>query len=83
MFYHKSIKWIYSGEAWYINFIFVGYPIHPMSFLLKLWWIVQASYWIHTVPELYFQRIKKDEWAARIRHATAAFAFVALAYGFK
>lgn len=54
-----------------------------MSFLLKLWWIVQASYWIHAVPELYFQRIKKDEWAGRIRQAVAAFAFVALAYGFK
>lgn len=61
----------------------LGYPNHPMSFLLKLWWIVQASYWIHCIPELYFQRVKKDEWAGRIRQAAAAFSFVALAYGFK
>lgn len=60
-----------------------GYPNHPMSFLLKLWWIVQAAYWLHTIPELYFQRIKKDEWVGRIRHACGAFAFIAAAYGFK
>lgn len=54
-----------------------------MSFLLKLWWIVQAAYWIHTLPELYFQRIKKDEWTGRTGQAIVAFTFVALAYGFK
>lgn len=66
-----------------INVTCLGYPNHPMSFLLKLWWVVQAAYWIHTIPELYFQRIKKDEWSGCIRHAAVAFAFVGLAYGFK
>ncbi|XP_063395211.1 translocating chain-associated membrane protein 1 [Cydia fagiglandana] len=72
-----------EGFAFNISQLWDGYPNHPMSFLLKLWWIVQAAYWIHTLPELYFQRIKKDEWAGRIRQALIAFTFVALAYGFK
>lgn len=71
-----------EGFIFNISQLWDGYPSHPMTFLLKLWWIVQAAYWLHIVPELYFQRIKKDEWAARIRHASGAFAFVALAYGF-
>ncbi|CAG9796597.1 unnamed protein product [Diatraea saccharalis] len=72
-----------EGFVFNISKLWDGYPDHPMSFLLKLWWVVQAAYWLHTIPELYFQRIKKDEWAARIRHAAVAFAFVAVAYGFK
>ncbi|KPI94867.1 PREDICTED: translocating chain-associated membrane protein 1 [Papilio xuthus] len=72
-----------EGFIFNISYLWDGYPDHPMSFLLKLWWVVQAAYWVHTIPELYFQKVKKDEWAGRIRHAAAAFAFVAAAYGFK
>ncbi|XP_047530946.1 translocating chain-associated membrane protein 1 [Vanessa atalanta] len=72
-----------EGFLFNISLLWDGYPNHPMSFLLKLWWIVQASYWIHTIPELYFLRIKKDEWSGRIRHAIVAFAFLAMAYCFQ
>ncbi|XP_041975418.1 translocating chain-associated membrane protein 1 [Aricia agestis] len=72
-----------EGFAFNISSLWEGYPNHPMSFLLKLWWVIQAAYCIHLIPELYFQRIKKDEWSGRIRHAITAFAFLALAYGFK
>ncbi|XP_028156005.1 translocating chain-associated membrane protein 1 [Ostrinia furnacalis] len=72
-----------EGFVFNISKLWDAYPDHPMSFLLKLWWIVQAAYWLHTIPELYFQRIKKDEWAGRTRSAAIAFAFVAVAYGFK
>ncbi|CAG4978732.1 unnamed protein product [Parnassius apollo] len=72
-----------EGFIFNISRLWDGYPNHTMSFLLKLWWVVQAAYWLHTIPELYFQRIKKDEWAGRIKYATAAFAFVAVAYVFK
>ncbi|KAJ2947882.1 hypothetical protein O0L34_g9670 [Tuta absoluta] len=81
------VTFIWGGDAilregfiFNISSLWDGYPNHPMSFLLKLWWVVQGAYWLHTIPELYFQRVKKDEWAARIRHAVSAFAFVAAAY---
>ncbi|XP_053620728.1 translocating chain-associated membrane protein 1 [Plodia interpunctella] len=88
VFHLVSLVWggdaiLREGFIFNISQLWDRYPDHPMSFLLKLWWVVQASYWLHTVPELYFQRIKKDEWAGRIRHAAGAFGFVALAYGFK
>lgn len=87
IFHFATLLW--GGDAifrekfiWDIPQLWQGYPNHPMSFMLKLWWVVQAAYWIHAIPELYFQKIKKDEWAGRIRQAAVAFTFVALAYGF-
>lgn len=74
---------IREGIVSNVSSLWEGWPNHPMSFLLKLWWVVQAAYWIHSIPELYFQRIKREEWSGRIRHAAVAFAFVGLAYGFK
>lgn len=53
-----------------------------MTFLLKLWWVVQAAYWFHAIPELYFQRIKREEWPARIQQAVAGFVLTVAAYGF-
>ncbi|CAK1540001.1 unnamed protein product [Leptosia nina] len=72
-----------EGFLFNIPQLWDGYPNHSMTFLLKLWWVVQAAYWIHTIPELYFQRVKKDEWAGRIRQAVVGFTFVSLAYFFK
>ncbi|CAG4964881.1 unnamed protein product [Colias eurytheme] len=86
----QLMTFIWGGDAIFregflfnIPQLWDGYPNHPMTFLLKLWWVVQAAYWIHTIPELYFQRVKKDEWAGRIRQAVVAFTFVSLAYAFK
>ncbi|XP_038208100.1 translocating chain-associated membrane protein 1 [Zerene cesonia] len=86
----QLMTFIWGGDAIFregflfnIPQLWDGYPNHPMTFLLKLWWVVQAAYWIHTIPELYFQRVKKDEWAGRVRQAVVAFTFVTLAYAFK
>lgn len=88
VFHLLTVLWggdaiIREGFVANITKLWEGYPNHPMSFLLKLWWVVQAAYWIHAIPELYFQRIKKDEWSGRIKQAIVGFAFVAAAYGFK
>lgn len=72
---------LYVFEKLYYNF--AGYPNHPMSFLLKLWWVVQASYWFHAIPELYFQRIKREDWPSRIQQAVAGFSLTLAAYAFR
>ncbi|KOB74138.1 Translocation associated membrane protein, partial [Operophtera brumata] len=74
VFHLMTLLWggdaiIREGFVFNISHLWEAWPNHPMSFLLKLWWIVQASYWIHAIPELYFQRIKREEWGGRIRHA--------------
>lgn len=39
------------------NGLWFGYPHSTMSYLYKMFWIIQLSYWIHTFPELYFQKV--------------------------
>lgn len=57
------------------------YPM-PMSASLKLFFIGQLSYWLHCYPELYFQRIKKEDILQRVIHATFGLAFTFAAYFF-
>ncbi|XP_011869429.1 PREDICTED: translocating chain-associated membrane protein 1 [Vollenhovia emeryi] len=58
-----------------------SYPV-PMSASLKLFFIGQLSYWLHCYPELYFQRVKKEEILQRVLHATIGCFFTFSAYFF-
>lgn len=60
--------------------LWVDYPNHPMSFLHKLYFIIQLAYYVHMLPELYFQKVKKDEQAAKIKHSIAGFAVISFFY---
>lgn len=51
-----------------------------MSFMLKFYFIIQLSYWLHCYPELYFQKTKRDEIAGRVQHATLYLVFCLAAY---
>ncbi|KAL7632412.1 UNVERIFIED_CONTAM: hypothetical protein RMT77_017266 [Armadillidium vulgare] len=81
-------------SAWGINIIFkdnvlteisslwIGYPKEhsEMTFMLKFFFIVQLSYWLHCFPELYFQKVKKEDMAKKIQYASLFFVFSAAAY---
>lgn len=45
------------------------YPHAELTYLTKFFFIIQISYWIHNFPELYFQKIKKEEWRRRITYS--------------
>lgn len=57
-----------------------GYPHSEMTFLFKFFYIIQLSYWLHCYPELYFQKVKKEEIPHRVQLASANLVFVTLAY---
>ncbi|KTF85666.1 hypothetical protein cypCar_00026446 [Cyprinus carpio] len=38
-----------------------GYPHTLMPFQLKFYYICQLGYWLHAIPELYFQKTKKED----------------------
>lgn len=57
-----------------------NFPDHPMVFLHKLFFIIQLAYYLHMLPELYFQKVKKDEQRAKIEHALGGFFLIATAY---
>lgn len=66
-----------------IPLLWEGYPIHPMGFLHKFFFIIQLAYYAHMLPELYFQKVKKEEQQAKIIHAVSGFALVGAAYFLK
>lgn len=41
-----------------------------MSFSLKFFFIGQIAYWLHCFPELYFQRVKKEDIFPKASQAT-------------
>lgn len=65
-----------------ISLLWEGFPVHPMGFLHKLYFIIQLAYYIHMLPELYFQRIKRDEQNDKIIHSLSGFAIISAAYFF-
>ncbi len=65
-----------------ISKLWVDFPDHPMSFLHKLFFIIQLSYFLHMLPELYFQKVKKDEQPEKMKHAVAGFLIISFFYFF-
>lgn len=84
LFYLLSIVWgidIIIREDLLLNItsLWKQYPV-PMSFSSKLFFVGQLSYWLHCYPELYFQRIKKEDIPPRVVQATIGILFTLAAY---
>ena len=84
-FYLVSILWATEiirreGYLWSISKLWIDYPYHHMSYIFKFYFIIQISYWLHTFPELYLQKIKKDEMGPRITYSSLYLFFFAAAY---
>ncbi|XP_022659247.1 translocating chain-associated membrane protein 1-like isoform X2 [Varroa destructor] len=60
---------------------FPGEPHNRMLFTEKLFFIAQIAYWLHMYAELYFERVKREEYVGRISVATAHVVLFLLAYG--
>jgi len=48
--------------------------------MTKFFFIIQMSYWIHVLPELYFQKVKREEISSKITFAGINFLISALIY---
>jgi len=85
-FYLVSLVWagdiILKENLLSVRSLWEGYPHTNMPFMSKFFFIVQISYWLHIFPELYFQKIKREDMSARIEYASLHLAFIAGAYLF-
>ncbi|XP_077869214.1 translocating chain-associated membrane protein 1-like 1 isoform X2 [Saccoglossus kowalevskii] len=84
-FYLVSVVWgadIALREKFFLNpsSLWDGYPHTKMPFILKFFFIIQISYWLHILPELYFQKIKKEEIGARVRYSVLHVIFITGAF---
>ncbi|XP_017853002.1 translocating chain-associated membrane protein 1 [Drosophila busckii] len=85
-FYLLSFIWgaqvaMREGYLGQVAQLWEGYPLHPMSFLHKFYFIIQLAYYLHMLPELYFQKIRaKEEQQPKIVHSICGFTLIVLAY---
>lgn len=85
VFYCMSIIWgfdIINREGYFskLSLLWDNYPNHPMIFLHKLYFIIQLAYYLHMVPELYFQKVKKEEHQSKIIHSVSGFLLIFVPY---
>merc|ERR1711902_370859 len=66
-----------------VSSIWEGYPHNSMTFLFKFFFIIQISYWLHIFPELYFQKVKREEMPAKIQYAILYLTFIVASYVFR
>jgi translocating chain-associated membrane protein 1 len=57
-----------------------NYPHSRLEFAEKFFMILQIAHWIHTYPELYFQKVKKEDIPNRLTYQTANLIVVVVAY---
>ncbi|KAL5013825.1 hypothetical protein ScPMuIL_008095 [Solemya velum] len=83
-FYISSAVWgadIIIREGYInINNLWENYPHANLPFVVKFFYIIQIAYWIHSFPELYFQKAKKEEIYSRVQYAVLYLVFIISAY---
>merc|ERR1711910_13219 len=83
-FYLVSLVWggdlLLRENILNVASLWEGYPHNNMTFLFKFFFIIQISYWLHIFPELYFQKVKKEEMPAKIQYAVLYLAFIGASY---
>ncbi|KAK2814964.1 hypothetical protein Q7C36_023230 [Tachysurus vachellii] len=57
-----------------------GYPHTLMPFQMKFYYICQLGYWFHALPELYFQKIKKEDIPRQLVYISLYLVHIAGAY---
>jgi translocating chain-associated membrane protein 1 len=85
VFYAASALWgldIILREKYALNIskLWEGYPHINLPFWLKFYYIIQLAYWLHSYPELYFQKVKKDEIWARVQYISIYLFFITVGY---
>eukprot|EP00102_Acyrthosiphon_pisum_P011759 XP_008180615.2 PREDICTED: translocating chain-associated membrane protein 1-like [Acyrthosiphon pisum] len=63
-----------------LSSLWIGYPYSTLSFSTKLFYIIQLAYWAHIMPELYFQKNKKENMFSRVKYSLLYLAFVSAIY---
>uniref|UniRef100_UPI00358E4F6A translocating chain-associated membrane protein 1-like isoform X1 n=1 Tax=Myxine glutinosa TaxID=7769 RepID=UPI00358E4F6A len=57
-----------------------GYPHNTMSGSVKFFFICQLAYWVHALPELHFQKTKKEDLSRLLLHITLYLLHISAAY---
>jgi translocating chain-associated membrane protein 1 len=85
-FYIISILWafmLFRDESYFssgLEYLWRDYPYTGMTTWTKLYFIIQLSYWLHNFPELYLQKVRKEDIPARIVYTSLYLITILYAY---
>ncbi|XP_062445173.1 translocating chain-associated membrane protein 1-like 1 [Rhea pennata] len=84
-FYLFSLTWgasILTTEDFMMNptSLWNDYPRSRMLFQVKFFYICQIAYWLHALPELYFQKIQKEDVPRQLCYICLYIAHISGAY---
>jgi len=81
-----SVLWglmIFNEEGYFrsgLEYLWRDYPYTGMTTWTKLYFIIQLSYWLHNFPELYLQKVRKEDIPARIVYTSLYLITILYAY---
>ncbi|UJR36457.1 hypothetical protein I4U23_029180 [Adineta vaga] len=86
LFYVISVVWafmLFNNEDYFqsgLSYLWRDYPYTGMTSWTKLYFIVQLSYWLHNYPELYLQKVRKEDVPSRLVYTTLYLITIFYAY---
>ncbi|KAI1895688.1 hypothetical protein AGOR_G00108800 [Albula goreensis] len=69
-------------EGYLLNFssLWENYPHAHLRFQVKFFYLFQLAYWLHALPELYFQKVRKEEMPRQLKYISLYLLHIAVAY---
>lgn len=86
LFYVLSVAWalsVFKEESYFqsgLEHLWRDYPYTGMTSWTKLYFIIQLAYWLHNFPELYLQKVRKEDIPARVVYTSLYLITILYAY---
>ncbi|XP_021103431.1 translocating chain-associated membrane protein 2 isoform X2 [Heterocephalus glaber] len=85
VFHLSSVIWCFYvvvTEGYLTNprSLWEDYPHVYLSFQVKFFYLCQMAYWLHALPELYFQKVRKEEIPRQLQYICLYLVHIAGAY---
>uniref|UniRef100_A0A8D3DR94 Translocating chain-associated membrane protein n=1 Tax=Scophthalmus maximus TaxID=52904 RepID=A0A8D3DR94_SCOMX len=85
VFHFVSSVWsfyllITEGYLLHPSSLWENYPHAHLRFQVKFFYLTQLAYWLHALPELYFQKVRKEEISRQLQYISLYLLHISAAY---
>uniref|UniRef100_A0A3B3XE10 Translocating chain-associated membrane protein n=1 Tax=Poecilia mexicana TaxID=48701 RepID=A0A3B3XE10_9TELE len=71
---------ITEGYLLHPSSLWENYPHSHLRFQVKFFYLTQLAYWLHALPELYFQKVRKEEIPRQLQYICLYLLHISVAY---
>ncbi|XP_076612421.1 translocating chain-associated membrane protein 2 [Chaetodon auriga] len=71
---------ITEGYLLHPSSLWENYPHVHLRFQVKFFYLTQLAYWLHALPELYFQKVRKEEISRQLQYICLYLLHISAAY---